>query len=287
MRTWLEQNIGRVNHAWHSGGSYLNGDRCAIYFRDPSAAAAFAAAFPDFPIADGTVLPTYSSPFLPFGRARSYAWEDEPVCNLYSMTRANEAMRQLFADRPWSNLAGNLEPGSVYPDQMGAIIRHDTEGGLELARARWGMPTPSVALKTARDPGVTNVRNTGSTYWRPWLGPRNRCLVPVTSFAEPKPGGNQWFAPTNPAQQIYFAGIELRGWKSVRKVKDGPTTDDLYAFLTCEPNAEVGAIHPKAMPVILTTREECETWLDAPIEIALRLQRPLPDRTLEPCAEPI
>ena len=40
------------------------------------------------------------------------------------------------------------------------------------------------------------------------------------------------------------------------KVKEGETTNDLFAFLTTEPNAEVGAIHPKAMPVILMTDEE-------------------------------
>lgn len=45
-------------------------------------------------------------------------------------------------------------------------------------------------------------------------------------------------------------------WASVRKVKEGETTNDLYAFLTTEPNAQVGAVHPKAMPVILTTPEE-------------------------------
>ena len=40
---------------------------------------------------------------------------------------------------------------------------------------------------------------------------------------------------------------------------------DAYAFLTTEPNAEVGAVHPKAMPVILTTpEEEVETWMTAP-----------------------
>ena len=102
----------------------------------------------------------------------------------------------------------------------------------------------------------------------------------MTSFAEPKSGGNQWFAPADPDQQIYFAGIEVRGHTSLRKVKDGPTTDDLYAFLTTTPNAEVGAVHQKATPVILTTREECEAWMDQPAGLALRLQRPLPDGAL-------
>lgn len=42
----------------------------------------------------------------------------------------------------------------------------------------------------------------------------------------------------------------------MRKIKTGEETIDLYPFLT---TAEVGAVHPKAMPVILTTPEECET----------------------------
>ena len=45
----------------------------------------------------------------------------------------------------------------------------------------------------------------------------------------------------------------------MRKIKTGEETIDLYPFLTTDPNAEVGAVHPKAMPVILTTPEECET----------------------------
>jgi putative SOS response-associated peptidase YedK len=74
--------------------------------------------------------------------------------------------------------------------------------------------------------------------------------------------------------------IHLPGWISVRKVKEGLTTNDLFAFLTTEPNDVVGPIHPKAMPVILRTEEERETWLAAPASEALKLQRPLPDGTL-------
>jgi len=43
-----------------------------------------------------------------------------------------------------------------------------------------------------------------------------------------------------------------------------PGTHQLYAFLTSEPNAVVRPIHPKAMPVILTTDEEIDVWLSAP-----------------------
>jgi putative SOS response-associated peptidase YedK len=55
----------------------------------------------------------------------------------------------------------------------------------------------------------------------------------------------------------------------------------LFGFLTTSANAEVGVIHPKAMPVILTTEAEIEHWMTAPTEEALKLQRPLPDRSFK------
>ena len=70
------------------------------------------------------------------------------------------------------------------------------------------------------------------------------------------------------------------GMPAPRKVREGETTNDLYAFLTINPNAEVSAIHPKAMPVILRTLEEMDIWMTAPAADALKLQRPLPDGTL-------
>lgn len=198
------------------------------------------------------------------------------MCNLYNVTTNQQAIREIFGGL--HDRAGNLAPGQVYPDQLAPIVRHGADG-LELVKARWGLPSPPTVLKTARDPGVTNIRNLGSPHWRRWLGRDNRCLVPLTSFAEPRGRGqgNQWFAAAD-GRMMFFAGIELRNWRSVRKVKDGETVDDLFAFLTSAPNAEVGAVHPKAMPVILTEPDERQAWLDG--IPAHQLQRPLRDGAL-------
>jgi putative SOS response-associated peptidase YedK len=34
------------------------------------------------------------------------------------------------------------------------------------------------------------------------------------------------------------------------------------------------------MPVILTSQEEIDVWMEAPVPVALQLQRPLPDGAL-------
>lgn len=206
------------------------------------------------------------------------------MCNAYSMTKSQQAIRDIA--RVMRDAVGNLPsmPG-IHPDYAAPIVRNGAEGR-ELVLARWGMPTPTFALKGRRtDPGVTNIRNTKSPHWRRWLGAESRCVVPLTSFAENEalPNGSRppvWFALAEDRPLAFFAGIWTR-WTSVRKLKEGETTNDLFGFLTTEPNAEVGAVHPKAMPVILTTQAEVDHWLSAPAAEALALQRPLPDGALK------
>jgi putative SOS response-associated peptidase YedK len=207
------------------------------------------------------------------------------MCNLYSLSKGQQAIRE-FVDAA-RDLTGNLPafPG-IFPDYAAPIVRTAPDGVRELALARWGMPSPAFALQGKKsDPGVTNVRNAASPHWRRWLTLEHRCVVPFTSFSENEvlPNGSRppvWFARDDSRPLAFFAGIWTR-WTSVRKVKEGETTNDLFAFLTTDPNAEVAPIHPKAMPAILTTREEIDLWLDAPLKEALTLQRPLPDGALK------
>lgn len=61
-----------------------------------------------------------------------------------------------------------------------------------------------------------------------------------------------------------------------RQVEPGRGKHRLYAFLTCQANEVVKPIHAKAMPVVLTTTDEADLWLTAPVDGAIELQRPLP-----------
>lgn len=204
------------------------------------------------------------------------------MCNRYIHTTSAEAIRQLFDGMV--NSAGNVETGDVYPDRVAPIVTGNGQAHV-LRIARWGLPSPpQFHSPSGIDRGVTNVRNTGSPHWRRWLSADHRCLVPVAKFAEPRPGGrgsgNAWFH-LREDKPMFFAGLWVSEWSSIRKLKDGETKDDLYAFLTCAPNSEVAAIHPKAMPVILTDPEEWSTWLSAPWSEAKAMQRPLQDGSLK------
>jgi hypothetical protein len=82
------------------------------------------------------------------------------MCNLYSITTNQEAIRALFrvVNRYVGNLA--LMPG-VFPDYPAPVVRN-AGAAREMVMMRWGMPPPPRAGGFP----VTNIRNTASPHWR-------------------------------------------------------------------------------------------------------------------------
>jgi putative SOS response-associated peptidase YedK len=197
------------------------------------------------------------------------------MCNLYSITRSQEAMRRLF--RVTRDRTGNLPSlAAIFPDTLIAVVRTAPDGERELTMMRWGFPPPPNVGTVP----VTNVRNLKSPYWRGWLKAEWRCLVQATPFCEwteSLPNVTHWFALDESRPLFAFAGI-WRLWTGERKGETGEHC--LFAFLTTQSNNVVRPIHAKAMPVLLTTDDEWNTWLDGPVNEAIALQRPLPNELL-------
>ena len=201
------------------------------------------------------------------------------MCNLYSLTKGQAAIRE-FA-RATMDTTGNLPPlPGIFPDQMAPVVRVGRDGGRELTMMRWGMPPPP----NLGNRPVTNVRNLKSPYWRAWLEPGWRCLVPATAsceYTDGRPKVPHWFALAEDRPLFAFAGI-WRPWTGTRGTKADPREGEhrLFAFLTCEANDAVRPVHAKAMPVLLTTPEARDTWLAGSVEEAAALQAPPPSGAL-------
>ena len=202
------------------------------------------------------------------------------MCNLYSMTRSQTAVRELV--KAIRDLTGNLPPmTSIFPNRMAPVVRAGGDGQRELLMMRWGFPPPNIPGTKPRNPYLTNIRNTDSRYWQTYLKkPEHRCLVPATSFAEPD--NNQgpksiwtWFAQDESRPLMFFAGI-WREWEGDRGTKSAPDVGKhlVFSFLTTDASHDVAPVHSDATPVCLFTEVDREMWMNAPWEIARDLQKP-------------
>lgn len=82
------------------------------------------------------------------------------MCNLYSATTNQEAIRNLF--KVGRDLTGNLPPlPGIFPDYSAPIVRIAPDGERELAMARWGMPSSHKALMDCASKRADKLRAKG------------------------------------------------------------------------------------------------------------------------------
>jgi putative SOS response-associated peptidase YedK len=204
------------------------------------------------------------------------------MCNLYAFQRIREEVRHLF--RIADNRAGDAPfLPAIFPGQVAPVVRLAADGERELVTMSWGF----VLLLEGKAPlRVSNVRDDkirSSNFWRPSFEER-RCLVPASSFCEPKgvkPAIWHWFALRggHPRTLFAFAGI-WRNWTGPIR-KDGPNVAiETYSILTTKPNSLVSKINHDRMPVLLTRKEEFEQWLKGTPQEAFAMARQYPARRM-------
>jgi putative SOS response-associated peptidase YedK len=137
-----------------------------------------------------------------------------------------------------------FNPKELFPKSRAYVVREES-GSRGVDTMIW-----DVTAGEAPWP-MTNVRNLKLAQWKALAErPENRCLIPLTEFAEWTPDkhqvgegkpikGEMWFSVTD--QPVFaIAGF----WRAIGEAR-------YFAMVTCDPNELVAPIHPKAMITIL------------------------------------
>ena len=205
------------------------------------------------------------------------------MCTLYSNTTNVEAMRRLFeVDARLDRLGNQQALPDIFPRYDAPVVRRAGDGQRELVRMHWGFLMPQISTRTGKPiqpRAINNARDDKllqSPFWRGSFEER-RCLVPATSFCEPKGRASTtyyWFAlkGDEPRPPFAFAGL----WRTFRgKYRDELVEIDTYAIVTTSPNELVRPIHPERMPLILDPADY-ERWLHGTPREAREILRPFP-----------
>ncbi len=187
------------------------------------------------------------------------------MCNRARMAAEPETLITRFAadwlaERPRDN---RFNPKELYPRSRACVVRHES-GAHVLDVMSWDLLSGQ-----AKWP-MTNVRQLHLPQWQRLAhDPANRCLIPLTEFCEWTPTrdaghgikGEMWFAVTD--QPIFaVAGF----WQAIGDARG-------FAMVTCDANALVAPVHPKAMITILAP-EDHDRWLTGSDDDVIALQQP-------------
>jgi putative SOS response-associated peptidase YedK len=185
------------------------------------------------------------------------------MCNLYTQTRAVDAVRQLFAKAQipirFPEGIPNLEPRDVCITDPAPIVRASSfdPDGYELVIRRWSWPGPG-------GKPVFNFRSEGREFTS------GRCLIladgfyEFTSSADPKQKRkDRWLFTRADAAPFCIAGL----WRA------DATVGEAFTMLTTEPGPDIAPFHNRQ--VCLLNPSQWKSWL-TPAASASELLKPAP-----------
>lgn len=170
------------------------------------------------------------------------------MCNLYTQTKAIEAVRQLFAARQMPLVfpegLPNLRPADIRITDPGPIVRSGQAGSYEMVLRRWSWPGP-------RSKPVFNFRSDGREF------DSGRCLIVADGFYEftapddPKQKKKQRWLFTSPEDEMLgIAGLWLTH----------ETVGEAFTMLTTGPGPDVAPYHGRQVAVL--GPDQWKPWLD-------------------------
>lgn len=175
------------------------------------------------------------------------------MCNLYTeRLSAAEVAAHFGVSNPIETNAGG---GDVYPGGPGLVIREKNNARVVEAMT-WGFPRPmksKVTGQPVKPKPVNNIADLTNFMWR-HIAPRpeNRCLIPLTAFAEAEGEKGSmtrvWFSVKD-SPVFAWAGM----WRSSEEW--GP----VYSGLMTDCNGAIRPFHNR-MPVLLHA-DEHDRWL--------------------------
>jgi putative SOS response-associated peptidase YedK len=164
------------------------------------------------------------------------------MCNLYRMTRNVDEVARLFGAEAEQ---GSNFVSEVYPGYPGLVVADGK------ARAmNWGFPVVLTGKKgqKLKPKPVTNARDDklSGSFWRDSFE-RRRCLIPVSSWAEPEGQARQmtrtWYGL--PGEDLFaVAGL----WRQTAE------WGLVYAMVMADSSAQMHEVHDR-MPVILAPQD--------------------------------
>ena len=172
------------------------------------------------------------------------------MCNLYTQTRAVEAVRRLFAARQmpltFPESVPNLAPTEIRITDPGPIVRAapNQAGTYEMVIRRWSWPGPGGRP-------VFNFRSDGREF------DSGRCLIVADGFYE-------FTAPDDPKQKKkrrwLFADPEGEMLGIAGLWRAQPQVGEAFTMLTTEPGPDVAPYHGRQVAVL--GADQWKPWLD-------------------------